>query len=273
MTLQALSLGFGIDVWRPRCGVVHSAFDHALNLLLDGELWTVLAAMLPDAPFGIRLAPGDRLVALDARPDDRVHVKAGYVAIGRQVVDCRVTTRWSKAQWGTPAAGLPLRLSMLERLTQAQAWPGSVELARDLTAALCDSDAELARAVRRCVGRGPGLTPSGDDVLVGMLAVLTSGTAGAFAERAALRLRRALVPVLHSTPEISRHLLDQAARGLPGRALHELGKAVCEGLPDDILLDALARVLDTGSSSGADACVGMVAAFCLSFSSNESIAS
>lgn len=269
MTLHALSLGFGIDVWRPRSGVIHSAFEHAINLLLGGELWTLLAADRQDAPFGIRLTH-DNLQSFDARRDERVYVRAGHLAVGRHVVDCRATTRWVPTRWGAPADGLARRLTVVERQARPRAWPGSVEMACELSAALHGSDATLARAVGRCVGRGPGLTPSGDDVLAGMLAVLTSSAAGANAARAADRLRRALQPALPSTPDISQHLLGQAMRGLTGGALHELARALFEGAPENILLDALARVLDTGCTSGADACVGLAAAFRLSSSTTES---
>ena len=60
MPLQVASLGREVDVWSPRSGVVHSAFECAINLLLDGELWTVLGAARTDSPFGIDLRPAMR---------------------------------------------------------------------------------------------------------------------------------------------------------------------------------------------------------------------
>jgi hypothetical protein len=53
----------------------------------------------------------------------------------------------------------------------------------------------LAAAVRRTVGRGPGLTPSGDEVLVGIFATLSSSVAGSSGNRAASRLAHAVIPV------------------------------------------------------------------------------
>jgi hypothetical protein len=133
-------------------------------------------------------------------------------------------------------------------------------MAGDVTAALRGSDTELARAVRRTVGRGPGLTPAGDDVLVGILALLTSGAAGAAGELAASRLAAALAPVLPTTSDLSRHLLQQAVRGLAGRALHDLGQALMLDTEHDVLADAVELVLDSGCTSGADAATGLVAA-------------
>jgi len=138
-----------------------------------------------------------------------------------------------------------------------------------VTAALAEGDAELARAVRGCVGRGPGLTPAGDDVLVGMLTVFSSGAVDADGARITARLTRALAPVLASTSDVSRHLLIQAARHLPARAIHDLGAAVVEGAAEPVLEDALQAVLGTGNTSGADACMGMIAACRFSFLNAE----
>jgi hypothetical protein len=162
------------------------------------------------------------------------------------------------------------RIEQVEQRALGRAWPRSAALASELAKALGSSDAELARAVSRSMGSGPGLTPAGDDVLVGMLTVLTSVAAGPAARPLASRLVGALTAVSHTTPDISRHLLEQAARGLPGRALHELGKALWEGAPDDVLAAALESVLDTGCTSGADASLGLCAALRLSFDAEES---
>lgn len=268
--LQALSLGCEVDVWRPRSGVVHSAFERAINLLLDGELWTVLGAPRADSPFGIRVALGD--ARFNVQAGERVSVRAGYVGMGRVVLDCRSAPRWEPARWARPATGLAARLAIVERAARPRAWRESARMANDVMDALRCPGAELARAVRRTVGRGPGLTPAGDDVLAGIFALLTSGAAAAAGERAAARLAGALVRVLPTTSEISRHLLQQAMRGLPGRALHDLGKALVEGAAHEVLADRLEVMLDHGCTSGADACMGMAAACRFTFLNMEGLA-
>ena len=263
MLLQALSLGREVDVWRPRTGVVHSVFKHAANLLVAGEMWTVLDEDRPDAPFGIRSA--HRHGGFPLKVGDRVDVRAGFVSVGHVTLDCRTASRWAPTRWAQPAAGLAVRLSTVEHAARPRAASESAGMSHAVMDALGGSDAALAAVVRRTVGRGPGLTPSGDDVIVGILALLTSGAVGSAGDHATVRLAEALAPALATTTDISRHLLHQAVRGWPGRALHDLGKALVEGAPHEIFSDALALVLDTGSTSGADACMGFAAACRFSF--------
>lgn len=265
MRLHARSVGPKLDPWAPRAGSVHSVFARAINLLVGEDMWTVLGAGRHDAPFGVRLAGGDSGAGFEVKPADCVDVRAGFLRVGRLIIDCRSASRWTPKPWGPLAPGITSRLAAVEERALARAWARSVDLATDVKSALGGSDAELASAVLRSVGSGPGMTPAGDDVLVGMLAVLSSGAAGPEGARLTARLRAALAPALSTTTDVSRHLLTQAARGLPARALHDLAGAIVEGATDAVLRDLLQVVLDAGSTSGGDACLGLVAACRVSF--------
>lgn len=276
MLLHAISIGREIDLRSPRAGVVHSVFERAVNLAVDGELWTVFGASHPDSPFGLRLAPGALQALGDLRPGDPLRVRAGHAGLGRHVIDGRSAARWAPARWPAPAAGLGARLDALAHAARARAWPGSGRLADELMQALLHAgiapDGWLADTVRRTVGHGPGLTPAGDDVLVGVLTVLSSGAAGEAGARALSRLVASLMPQLEATTDLSRHLIRQAARGLPGGALQALGQALFEGSRGDRLTRALDCVLATGATSGADACLGLAAACRSLFPDSERLA-
>ena len=276
MLLHAVTLGCAIDLRAPRVGRVHSVFARAINLAVDGDLWTVFACDHPDSPFGLRLAAGDLAPLQELRAGDPVHIRAGHLGLGPHVIDGRCAARWAPRRWRPPASGLDQRLAAVELGSSRRAWPGSADLARDLTRALqCHGPQAcqpLSEAVRCSLGCGPGLTPAGDDVLVGLLAVLGNGIAGATGARTVARLTDALAPWLHTTTELSRHLIAQAARGLPGRALHDLGQALVEGAAPDALDHALATVMATGATSGADACVGLAAGCRLLFPAAERLA-
>jgi hypothetical protein len=119
--------------------------------------------------------------------------------------------------------------------------------------------ATLGRVLSKVVGCGPGATPSGDDVLVGILAVLHSPCSGDAGARDAALLRSALLSLLATTTDVSAHLLRQAASGLFGSDLHELVRAVVAENHLGELDDKLRRVIKTGATSGADMCEGLLA--------------
>ncbi|MDC5699339.1 DUF2877 domain-containing protein, partial [Intrasporangium calvum] len=121
-------------------------------------------------------------------------------------------------------------------------------------AALADApiDAPIDGLLTTLVGRGPGLTPSGDDAVAGVLLALRS--AGELA--AVQRLGAALVPHLHRTTSISAALLRAAVEGY---AVPEV-VALLDAPHPSSDPDLLARVLAIGHSSGRDLVVGVTAA-------------
>jgi hypothetical protein len=119
--------------------------------------------------------------------------------------------------------------------------------------------AGLDDVLAKVVGRGPGSTPSGDDVLVGILAVLKSPHSGAAGARAAESLGRALLPLLWTTSDVSGQLLRQAVKGLFSRDVHELVLALLGNPAPQQLRNTVRRVIETGATSGADTCMGLLA--------------
>jgi hypothetical protein len=117
----------------------------------------------------------------------------------------------------------------------------------------------LGDVLAKVVGRGPGATPSGDDVIVGALAVLTSPHSGMAGASAAEALGRSLRPLLSTTTDVSGHLLRQASNGLFCRDVHELLSALIGAPSPRELSEMVRRVIETGATSGADACEGLLA--------------
>jgi hypothetical protein len=108
-------------------------------------------------------------------------------------------------------------------------------------------------SVRDIVGMGHGLTPSGDDVLIGALALLDAlDERGAYAD-----LARAVsfVPPGLTSP-LSHCFLRVAAAGHVGESLHAAVSAILRGDADG----AIATIRDIGHSSGWDMMAGIVTA-------------
>lgn len=130
------------------------------------------------------------------------------------------------------------------------------QLARGLVRALADPEQqELDARLRALVGAGPGSTPSGDDVVVGVLAALhRSGPAG---EAALAGLRSSLPGLLTRTTMTSRHLLAAALAGVVAERVHEVlaGLADIEDVPG-----LIRRARGWGATSGMDLIAGAAAA-------------
>jgi hypothetical protein len=258
LRIEALSVGYALDAAPDGAGVVHSVFAHAVNLLMRGELWTLLATHKSDLPFGIRVALRS-FDGLQLHPGEPVNAGAGLMHFGSRVaIDYRKAPRWSPVVESEIAPGFMPRLAVLAEIARPRSWARSEELAREMKSAL-NSTAQLGKILPKVVGCGPGATPSGDDVLVGIFAVLHSPLAGDAGVRDATRLRDALRPLLPATTDISAHLLRQAAHGFFSRDLGELRSALAAGTAPRQMSEALRRVLETGATSGADTGEGLLA--------------
>ena len=154
-----------------------------------------------------------------------------------------------------PAGGLAPMLSGSDRggdpwLTRARALIGSqLEALR-----LGDVAAAMAPTVG-LMGLGVGLTPSGDDYLVGLLAGMEAtddpprhGLAAVIAGHAPLR-----------TTAIGAAALGQASRGAFAERLHDVLVALARGRLDQLAVP-IERAMTYGATSGSDTLVGLFAA-------------
>jgi hypothetical protein len=115
----------------------------------------------------------------------------------------------------------------------------------DLIAALVDG-----------LGRGPGLTPAGDDLVLGFLLALNRWGDRLHSYLPQEQINRALVEAAHqSTTALSASLIGCAAHGLADeRLVLALDGLVSGNLAEDLIVDHL---LGWGHTSGAAALQGM----------------
>jgi hypothetical protein len=256
--IHALSVGHALDVNSAGSGVVHSVFAHAVNLMICGNMWTLLGEHKGDLPFGIRL-PLSNLGTLGLRSGEPVSVRSGFVGVAASlVVDCRMAARWAPSREKKLEPGLERRLTFVATAAGRRSWHESGQMAQALRSAVNDPTT-LCDALSKVVGRGPGATPSGDDVLVGVLAVLTSPHSGAAGAKAADSFGRSIIPLLRTTTDVSGQLLRQAAEGLFCRDLHELVSALTGTPSPQEFSEKVLRVVENGATSGADTCEGLLA--------------
>lgn len=119
----------------------------------------------------------------------------------------------------------------------------------------------LCSAVWSLFGMGPGLTPSGDDLLVGLIAswVLVGDVLGIPSERVSTLHRIISKYSLTRTSTLSMHLLDYACKGLVCDLFYRLICALALQTNDVFMRSRAA--LQWGGTSGEDTTLGICIAF------------
>lgn len=254
-------------------GQVHSVFEHACNIALhEGQWLSLLDNTCASAPLAVRLDVAGGLRSL-FDPGEPFSIKAGVWRTARCRGDLAGLPLFAPVQ-ALDALPIPLIATNLDQVdTELAEWQAShlgnppaadlTALARAMGDAIAQRHAGALDAIaRQLVGNGRGLTPSGDDILIGCLAAMWRLTCLVPSMRPLLAsLCSALTRMLHRTTDVSRHYLEMATRNLFVQPLDEL-RQCCLGQPDaEQLRVACQRALRIGGSSGFDAVTGLATTY------------
>jgi Protein of unknown function (DUF2877) len=236
----------------PRPATVLATFPTALYLRLDDHA-DVLAVVTRHGlrlPTSLALATGLPWVGWGVQPGDAVVVGEGEVRLPGATV--RAVRTWHP--WRCPVAPGRFARAWLHGLEPDLGSLPWREPATRLAKALVGGE-PVTPAVEALVGAGPGLTPSGDDVLCGVLLGLR--LAGLPTLRRSLWTE--VAPRLGSTTSLSAALLTEAAAGY---AVPPVGRFVdvLVARDRDGVRAAAAQVRAIGHTSGADLLGGLVGA-------------
>ena len=206
---------------------VLAVFSKATYLQLDSDVVAIVTTEVPRGPLHLRV---------HQVPEMEVGESFVLETIGERPQRC-----WVPA----PVDGNAL-LRSHPSLPNADgsALAGSAAVQR---ASQALNDHDLVGIVRHLAGLGPGLTPSGDDVLAGILLVAS------LTERFSSSDLRAAAETA-GTHDISRSFLRWAANGHSIEPVHDLLFAVAAGRPTH---EAELAVAAVGATSGHDLLLGM----------------
>jgi hypothetical protein len=114
-------------------------------------------------------------------------------------------------------------------------------------------------SIEKLIGLGAGLTPSGDDLLVGYLAGLWCAVWDkSELAQSVSNLGKVVVRLSRQTNDISRTYLYHASRGQVSSRLADLAEVICRGQNSDRLLTTVASAMQVGHTSGMDAVTGLL---------------
>ncbi|WP_418704413.1 DUF2877 domain-containing protein [Anaerotruncus massiliensis (ex Liu et al. 2021)] len=271
---------------------VHSVFDRAVNLVTPLGLVTLLPKCRPLYPFSVRIDTDIPFPALGLRPDMSAMLLPGEASAGMLHVDLTnaldtdlsvlerkelivppdLSDRLERlagviGEEGKPEGMAPLVFHLEEGSSAdyAERFPHNHYTAfllprvRRLFDALHTGQiVEISAAAGAMAGCGPGLTPSSDDFLCGMMAaMLARGGARGRALRTMDITQRMGCAARVKTNVISGSFLIRSSQGLlSADVLDTVGQLFSNG-PTQSLESAASRVITFGETSGTDILSGI----------------
>ena len=271
---------------------VHSVFDRAVNLVTPLGLVTLLPKCRPLYPFSVRIDTDIPFPALGLRPDMSAMLLPGEASAGTLRVDLTnaldtdlsvlerkelivppdLSDRLERlagviGEEGKPEGMAPLVFHLEEGSSAdyAERFPHNHYTAfllprvRRLFDALHTGQiVEISAAAGAMAGCGPGLTPSSDDFLCGMMAaMLARGGARGRVLRTMDITQRMGYAARVKTNVISGSFLVRSSQGLlSADVLDTVGQLFSNG-PTQSLESAASRVISFGETSGTDILSGI----------------
>ncbi len=275
-----------------RAGTIHSVFPQAVNIALDDTVLTLLGDKLPRMPNNVQLpsAVVEELM-LCLRPGMDVRVGSGRLLIPACDLSLHLpeTPPWeprpemAACHWHRETVaqhmsllahylieqhqqeGLVPRLEPLLLGQQVQETPltlMALPKLRMLAQAGWRRDTMgIEEATRGLAGLGPGLTPSGDDVLGGFAAVMVLLSSHLSADSAPRDHIAATIAAVARprTTTLSGVLLAHAACGEVAEHLGKMLLALAQPTEEsETMLHAADHLLAFGSTSGSDTLLGVL---------------
>ena len=287
MQLQAISVG-SRTITKHFNGLVHSVFRRACNLHIDEHsMLTLLSSDMSNTPGGIRLNTPLEFTFLDyLRAGQTVGSRANILRISGSSlsVDLRSPECWSidlsklciKLNQSAPLRAWEISWTELRR---HRGLGGITAIFNEMSVSKLSSSfhgsrlhiSSLLRATQglridqaadvltNVIGLGPGLTPSGDDFIVGYVSELWSTTDDEPTRLHFLSSLKANVSrALYRTNRISRNYIQHAFEGSVSQPIATLAQEIGDGDNLSRLREACCNVLRVGHSSGGDTMLGLL---------------
>ncbi|MBB5193189.1 hypothetical protein HNQ50_003943 [Silvimonas terrae] len=272
ITLQVCSTGYLLAA-NPPSGTgwrVHSRFARVLNLVDEhGALCTLLPADAPNQPTALLLhLPEGWDWRTQCNPAEGVRWQAGRLIARHWQCQLTAASLWQPRQPRQPQGRADTRRCQLEQAvlsavvqqaitTRAPQYLGQVM--ERATAGANHRQALLpVLNAHALVGYGQGLTPDGDDYLVGYLAALQRVGPLPVVTAHAAAIGQQIRRCLSNTNQISAHYLRLAIAGHFSESIHQLRSALIECAPPDELAGHAEHILQYGATSGLSTLAGFL---------------
>ena len=239
---------------------VHSVFDRIINISTDQGLLSVAADGIGGSSSFLTIA--DKFMDFGVNNGEQCVVAAGQICLAGCPVNFKNALVWKGPvnkeyrRNKIKSDNIAAFKAVLDRKASAHsAWKhihsDSAGVFSGFRAIQKLKDDPLQ--AQNLIGLGMGLTPSGDDMLLGFLAIVNHiSVNGAFL----LKLRGVVSNSLEKTADISAQALANALDYEYHEYIQNCVRALCEGEKEDVYISA-ASLLKIGATSGSDIACGM----------------
>jgi hypothetical protein len=272
-SINALSLSLGACEWLANShgpGILH-VFDNVCNLINAGrEVLSIVTPKIGNGPFNL-VVEDDVLFSTHLTAASPISIHANQLQLEDLTILITNAEIWSpRPNWemlharrnNIPDQLISLPLTTYELPTlELTAFlplvhaPGSAGLSNSLIYSIANADIPSSRtASRKLAGLGSGLTPAGDDVIMG--AVL-AGWILHRPEVASVLAKEIADTAVPLTTSLSAAWLRSAGKGEAGILWHEFfGNLIATDVAQ--IQTSVNKILAVGESSGADALSGFI---------------
>lgn len=264
---------------------VHSAYRGAINISTRRGLVSLVPHKFGRGPLNVNLS-GGALDAMGLRPGDPILIRNRTFSLGHGI-----SVSFDRSQIYDPSgkflrpvlkeSSVGINISTVRKaaigagrldglgglLLETQHEAGKISMfakkalpaIRSLMRALKNRQlAAIQKASTGLVGLGPGLTPSADDMLSGMMVALVLGSLNGCGPRSARTLTSAISDAAEGrTTALSLEFLRQAALGRSNERVTRLVEGIFTGTKLEAR-NLLFHVLSMGETSGTDMAVGVI---------------
>jgi hypothetical protein len=291
---KAISIGnAAFDALKNGDGKVHSVFERTFNVLFGDELVGIGRRDVARSPINLvtDIASSESMSSLGISKDMQVEVDDRLLIGGMLEISLEGAMIWQPRDHvdGHPNFDhVKKNLKILEKfIAENRRREGLGELLshtdeiavgkisstsnfNDVAKVVLPNLVNLFRAIEsenvndigkisgNLIGLGPGLSPSGDDALIGLMVALwwTTNSLGGDIERVR-KINETIITHANKTTLLSKQLLRHAARGETNEIVEALFDGIFVGEPEDVIAGAR-KVLRIGETSGVDMMVGLL---------------
>lgn len=257
--INALSHTENVTQWLANSSqpkILH-VFDEVCNLINENkEILSIVHAGIGNGPFNLVVEDAVMFTrSLDA--ESNVSIQEKEISLGDIEISFSRSQLWNPIpNWSElrdKKDEIANRLSLLPIEIEDES---ILQFSNSLIGALTTTDAQTAKAAAsKLAGLGIGLTPAGDDFLMGAMHAAWIIHPQDTAKKITEEIANVAAPL---TTSLSGAWLKSAARGEAGELWHDFFDALLE---DKNIYVPMSRILSVGETSGSDALAGFIGVF------------